>query len=229
MNVHNSNSTEKKESFFKKHKETLITTLVILLLCVIIGQFWYIIKLDHAEAVSRQMGETSMVRSRQQPSSNTTVTYFEWDPFEEMRRVHRDMNRLFRNSLFQGYRDNFSSIRPHSSFFEPDIDIQEHDNKYVIAVDVPGLEKENIRVTVKDNYLTIEGERKLETQEQSEDERFFRMERSFGSFQRTIPLPGQVDETALTAEYKKGVLTITLPKLNLDEEEKPQGQQVKIN
>lgn len=92
----------------------------------------------------------------------------------------------------------------------PLVDLEEKDNAYVVQVDMPGLDKDKIDITVRGEILTIQGMRETVSQNQSGS--FYTQERSYGSFSRSLRLPGPVDETAIKAEYKDGVLAITLPK-----------------
>lgn len=132
----------------------------------------------------------------------------DWDPFLEMERMQQHINSLFRhslNSLMRGPSGGFPQ-------FEPDADIQETKNEYVIKMDLPGMEKDKINVEVKDNLLSVSGERKTEKEQQNKG--YYRSELSYGSFSRTIPLPGDVNSEKVTAEYSNGVLTVKLAKLN---------------
>lgn len=92
----------------------------------------------------------------------------------------------------------------------PRMDLSETDDAFLIKVDLPGLKKDEITVNVEDHRLMVRGERKEERKEEKEN--FLRMERSSGSFFRSVTLPPAVKEDAIQAEFKDGVLTITIPK-----------------
>lgn len=94
--------------------------------------------------------------------------------------------------------------------WNPRCDIRETDTALIVHADLPGVEKDQMKVDVHDNLLTISGERKHEKVDESE--RVHRLERSFGSFSRTIPLPKGVDANVVTAKYDNGVLEVTVPK-----------------
>jgi len=94
--------------------------------------------------------------------------------------------------------------------WSPAVDIHETDDEYVVTADLPGLRKKDIHVNVKDNVLTISGERKAEEKEGKLHYR--RTERFYGSFQRCFRLPDQVQEAKIGASFKDGVLTVNLPK-----------------
>ncbi len=110
-----------------------------------------------------------------------------------------------------------------SQNWTPAVDIHETDNEYMVMADLPGMSKKDIHVNIKDNVLTISGERKSE---EKEDKRHFRrVERYYGSFQRCFRLPDQVQENKISASFKDGVLTVTLPKA---EEVRPKEVDIKI-
>jgi len=92
----------------------------------------------------------------------------------------------------------------------PRMNVEETDREIVVTADLPGLEEKDVQVTVDDDVLTVRGERKEEREEKRKD--YHLMERSFGSFHRTLPLPAGVDKEKIKAALKKGVLTVTLPK-----------------
>ncbi|MDQ7032526.1 MAG: Hsp20/alpha crystallin family protein [Desulfonauticus sp.] len=94
--------------------------------------------------------------------------------------------------------------------FAPAIEVRENDEEIIVKAELPGLDKKDIDVRLENNYLILQGEKKKE--EKSEKDNIVRMEVSYGTFYRAIPLPAEVDESKIEAKYKKGVLTIKLPK-----------------
>jgi HSP20 family protein len=95
--------------------------------------------------------------------------------------------------------------------FNPRVDVVEDDREFRVTAELPGLDEKDIDVSLSRDMLTIKGEKKAETEDKGES--FYRMERSYGSFQRTIPLPiEQVDTDQVDATYRNGILTIKLPK-----------------
>jgi len=92
----------------------------------------------------------------------------------------------------------------------PAVDIQEKNEEYVVKAELPEVDKRDVKVTVEENLLTIQGERKQEKEEK--DLKFHRVERSYGTFLRTFTLPEYVDGQKVTADFKDGVLTVHLPK-----------------
>lgn len=105
----------------------------------------------------------------------------------------------------------------------PTVDISESEGEYLIKAELPEVKKEDVKVTVEDGVLTIQGERRQEKEEKGK--RFHRVERSYGSFVRSFTLPESVDDTAVKAEYKDGVLALHLPKT---EKVKPKAIEVKV-
>ncbi len=92
----------------------------------------------------------------------------------------------------------------------PRLDVSETEKEIVLTAELPGVEKSDIEVTVSDNMVTIKGEKKKE--EEKKGKNYYRMERSYGSFRRSVALPCEVDRSKVDASFKKGVLTVTLPK-----------------
>ena len=136
------------------------------------------------------------------------------DPFAMMHALHREMDRLFENFGFGGslFRSPLLSRDLDRSFgdlerniWSPQVEIYERDGKLHVSADLPGLNKDDVRVELLDNQLTIEGERRSEQR----DERSGWNERSYGSFFRSIPLPEGVNSDTASASFGNGVLNIT--------------------
>ena len=130
-----------------------------------------------------------------------------WDPFLELEDVSKHLNRIFGRTP--------ARIEPDRELltmadWTPSVDISETDTAYMIKGEIPGVDRENVKVTIEDGMVTISGERKQEKEEK--DKKFHRIERSYGSFMRSFRLPDNVDETAVKAEFKDGMINVTLPK-----------------
>jgi HSP20 family protein len=128
----------------------------------------------------------------------------EKDPFTML----KEMNKVF---------GEFSQGLPLEPFgrkaeagFQPKVNISESDKEITVSAELPGMDDKDINVSLRKNELTIKGEKKEEKEE--EKEHYYHMERTYGSFQRTIPLPYEVEDDKVEANFKNGVLTITLPK-----------------
>ncbi|MBI3005155.1 MAG: Hsp20/alpha crystallin family protein [Ignavibacteriales bacterium] len=122
--------------------------------------------------------------------------------------------------------DNFfrGDMQPNGfSYWTPAVDIAEQENEYVVKAELPGVSKDDVKITVESNILTIHGEKKQEATVKGDN--YQRVERSYGSFQRSFKLPETVKTEKIDASYKDGVLTITLPKA---EEAKPKQIEVKV-
>lgn len=135
-------------------------------------------------------------------------------PFQAFRRdmetFHREMDRLFDDFLRGTGR---SSQLPEARTFGelmPQLDETEDEKAYHVSVELPGMDEKDVEVTLSDGMLTIRGEKKQEEEEKGKD--YYRKERAFGSFSRTLAIPGEIDETQIKASFKKGTLTIDLPK-----------------
>ena len=141
------------------------------------------------------------------------MTIMRWDPFKDLVDLQERMNRLFEDSLrrFRTVDLDFSG-----GAFVPPVDIYETDNEIVLKAEIPGVKKEDIKIEVSDGVLTLKGEKKEERE--IKEENYHRIERTYGSFQRSFTLPTNVDRDKIKATYKDGVLEVVLPK---KEEAKP--------
>ena len=144
-----------------------------------------------------------------------------WDPFRELSDMQSRMNRLF--GEFYGRRSEDDLI-PRSTWWPP-VDIYENDHQeLVIRAELPDMQRDDIKLVVDNNILTISGEKKLDSE--MKDENCHRVERTYGQFSRSFSLPTTIDSGKVSAEYKNGVLTVKLPKR---EEAKPKQIAVKVD
>lgn len=116
------------------------------------------------------------------------------------------------NFMFDDFFAPFYNDRRHPGPTQwlPVVDIIEEEGQFRVTAELPGIEKKDIHVDIKDNVLTLRGERSKE--KTAEGEHYYRRERSFGSFTRSFSLPENVDAEAIKADYKNGVLSIAIPK-----------------
>jgi HSP20 family protein len=131
-----------------------------------------------------------------------------WEPMRELTGLQSDVNRLF-NSFFEA--SDGGARR-----WTPAVDVIETDRHLMLKADLPGLSEEDVQIEVADNVLTISGERKNETEERKEG--YYRLERAFGSFSRSLTLPEGIDADNIEATFDSGVLDVKVPK---PEEVKP--------
>lgn len=135
-----------------------------------------------------------------------------WDPYTEMRQMQNEINRMFNNNFWQGMSTAGPVNWQQTVAMDPQVDIKQLSNEYVLKMDLPGMEKSNINIETEGQTLVISGEKKSDSKEVSPD-KFTRRERSFGYFSRTVPLPDDVKAEKIQAEYKNGVLTINIPRV----------------
>ncbi len=141
------------------------------------------------------------------------------DPFSLM---HRDMESLF-DDFFKGF-ELEPFFGPDISSYAPKVDVKEGDKEIKVLAELPGMDEKDINVTLNKDSLTLRGEKKEEKEDN--DKGYHRLERSYGSFCRTIQLPVEIENDKVSASYKKGILTITIPKSEKAIEEK---KKIKIN
>lgn len=141
-----------------------------------------------------------------------------WEPFRDLLTTQDRFNRLF-NETFS---NAFGNEQLSSKAWTPAVDIYETDHNLVMKAELPGIDPKDVEIRVEDGTLYIKGERKYENE--VKEESFHRVERSYGSFARTFTLPRTINTEDIKADYKDGLLTLTMPKR---EEAKPKT--VKIN
>jgi len=134
-------------------------------------------------------------------------------------RVSREIDSFFRDFF------NHPAFESNSEAdFAPRVDIKEDQDKVALIFELPGMEKDDIKVSVKDNVLSVSGERKIECKD--ENEKYIRSEIRCGFFSRSFTLPKTVDSNSVSADYRNGMLTISLAKR---EESKPKEIEVKVS
>ena len=148
------------------------------------------------------------------------MTIVRWDPFRELEDMSERLNRVFsRPSVRSTGKENLTVAD-----WMPTVDISETEGEYLIKAELPEVRKEDVKVTVENGVLTLQGERRQEKEEKGK--RYHRVERAYGSFMRSFTLPEDADGSKINAEYKEGVLTIHLPK---SEKAKPKAIEVKVS
>jgi len=137
-----------------------------------------------------------------------------WEPFSELRSLRRALDRGF-------YDFGPSTWRSRDTTLTFPVDLSETDERVVVKAALPGIDPEQVEVSVNDNVLTVKGETKSD--ETTDGESYHRREIRYGAFYRAIPLPAEVSGDAAEAEFKDGVLTVTIPKA-----EQARPKQIKI-
>jgi HSP20 family protein len=132
-----------------------------------------------------------------------------WDPFREMTQLQNRFDRLF------------EAVGGRQESWLPAVDVFDTKDAVVLKAELAGMDPDDIEIEVEDNVLTIKGERKFE--EKVDEERYYRVERRFGSFQRSLALPQGVRADDIEASYDDGILTVSVPKA---EQEKPRRIEV---
>jgi HSP20 family protein len=150
------------------------------------------------------------------------MTIVRLEPFRDMVAVQDRLNRIFDDAVRGSSRgsDEDSAL---GGQWAPSVDIFEHEGNLVLRAELPGIEPKDVDVRVENNVLTLRGERKFESEVKRE--KYHRVERAYGTFSRSFTLPNVVDTEKIKAEYKDGVLQVTLPQR---EEAKPKQIQVAV-
>jgi HSP20 family protein len=162
-----------------------------------------------AETATKLPIKNEDTKAEQKPAAQA------WHPLESLR---REIDRLFEDFGSDFWRAPFRRPLDVAPFWRrewtlgvtPAVDIVEKDNAYEVTADLPGMDEKNIEVKVANGMLTIKGEKREEKEEKKKD--YYLQERHFGSFQRSFRVPEGVDADKINAQFKKGVLTVTLPK-----------------
>eukprot|EP01112_Ceratiomyxa_fruticulosa_P012823 TRINITY_DN3577_c0_g1_i1.p1 TRINITY_DN3577_c0_g1~~TRINITY_DN3577_c0_g1_i1.p1 ORF type:complete len:179 (+),score=45.90 TRINITY_DN3577_c0_g1_i1:173-709(+) len=163
------------------------------------------------------------------------MSYYNYfDPFNDIRRMRKQMDSFMDD--YWGLNNDFSSndaaprlesaapskdnnkqlsippndLRGFNALWRPTVDLRENEKSFVIHAELPGLHKEDINIDVHDGVLSLSGERRWEQKE--DKEKYHRVERSYGKFQRSFTLPKNVDPSNITANFENGVLELTIAK-----------------
>lgn len=126
------------------------------------------------------------------------------DPFHSL---HYEMNRLF-----EGFGSSLPATWTDGGLMAPTIDVSETDGELTVTAELPGVAEEDVDLSLEDNVLTIKGEKRAEEKKEDEEKKYRLVERSYGSFQRSIPLSFKADPDSVKASFENGVLKIAVPK-----------------
>jgi len=142
-----------------------------------------------------------------------------WEPFRDLVTAQRDFDRLFRGAFSSQLGETELSTRS----WAPPVDIYETEDAIVLKAELPGADPKEVEVRVEDNTLYLKGERKFE--KEVKEQNYHRVERSYGSFARSFSLPNSISTDQVKAEFKDGLLTLTMPKR---EEAKPKTIKIDV-
>ncbi len=142
-----------------------------------------------------------------------------WDPFRELEDMSERLNRMIARPAVRTNAKETLTVAD----WVPTVDISETDGEYVIKAELPEVKKDDVKVTLEDGVLTIQGQRRQEKEEKTT--KYHRIERSYGTFVRSFSLPDQVNESGVKAEFKDGMLNLHIPK---SEKAKPRAIEVKV-
>jgi HSP20 family protein len=141
-----------------------------------------------------------------------------WDPFRDLMSIQSELNRLF-GRTYAGAGDDSGST---AGAWVPPMDVYETQDRFVVSLELPGIDPESVDVSVEDSTLTVRGDRSFSSE--VNEENFHRVERRYGQFSRSLTLPNTADAERIEASFDKGVLTIEVPKV---EQAKPRKISIK--
>ena len=144
-----------------------------------------------------------------------------WEPARELHAMQQEMNRLF--STFFDTPAQTGAGNATARRWLAAMDLVETDDHFVLRADLPGMTEEDVKIELEENVLTISGERKAE--HEARDEGYYRVERAFGAFSRSLTLPKGIDPEAVAASFDRGVLEVRIPK---PEQRKPRRVQIAV-
>ena len=146
------------------------------------------------------------------------MTLVKWTP--KPKSIFDDMDNMVKTVFNNDW--NFPTIKP--AHWAPAVDVEEKDNKFLLTADIPGLTKKDVKINISDSILNISGERS--TSSASESEHYHYRERQHGSFSRSFNLPDSIEEDGVSANFKNGILSISLPK---QKDTLPKEREIKIS
>ena len=134
------------------------------------------------------------------------MTITRYDPFRDLRNLQEEVNRLFTGTQTRGFDDEGIA----RGAWSPSVDIYENKDQLVLEAELPGMKREEFDLSIENNVITLRGERQFEKRDEADN--YHRVERAYGSFTRSFTLPNTVTGEGASADYRNGVLRVTLPK-----------------
>jgi HSP20 family protein len=208
----------------------LLTILALLLVVVVAIQAFFLFQTHNRlkEFLGKKpvIPESSTAKAISPSSPNNNALLFnnewpnmpfdpdKWNPFDEMEQMQRSMNHMFDTAFGRfGMSPHFHNL-PEEKAFSPKLDLKDEEDRYVIQIDLPGVEKTDIDVQVEDQVLTVKGKREETIERSDKSGKATFHERRMGEFERVIGLPEAVDSKHMETSYEKGILTVIIPKGN---------------
>jgi HSP20 family protein len=140
------------------------------------------------------------------------MTLSKWQPFKELSTIRQQMDRLFEDMLSVNDRD-WLGLHSMADSWTPAVEIKETDQELILKAEIPGIDAKDLEVEVGEDRVTIVGEHREEKNTENKEKNYFHSELHYGKFQRVIPLPMAIKTDAIKSDFKHGVLTLTLPKV----------------
>jgi len=134
------------------------------------------------------------------------MTVTRYDPFRDLRSLQDEVNRLFTGNIGRTFDDEGIA----RGSWQPSVDIYENKDQIVLEAELPGMNREDFDLSIENNVITLRGERRFEKKEDTDN--YHRVERAYGSFTRSFTLPNTITGEGATADYRNGVLRVTIPK-----------------
>jgi HSP20 family molecular chaperone IbpA len=221
-------------------KQFLLAGLAIIIVAVIGFQTWYMMNMKNQLDViqgNRESITGTISLSNSATADNNTVAQAQstpvnppslfdddffnrpfsaqnWNPYEEIERMQRDMDRMFNNAFSRFHNNSEIQQLFKENTSTPVMDVQENDSKYSVIVNLPGADEKNISVNLEGQQLTVKGEQDFGQQRKDDMGNVIFQERHSGRFQRSITLPEPVDQNGMQTHVNNGVLTIIIPKVS---------------
>lgn len=190
------------------NKNNILVGLVVVLLLVAIAEGVLLIKINCS---SSQNPTAYALRRHPEDVPSAPFGHKDWSPMDEFNSMQEQMERMFDDSFNRFRLSPFFNEEESASNILPQTDVEDLGDSYQVTMNLPGAEKGEIEVTVQNDTLNVSAKNRL-SKTDKQGKSFLRMERRLGSFQRSLLLPGPVDEQNMKTEFANGVLTITLPK-----------------
>jgi HSP20 family protein len=146
------------------------------------------------------------------------MNLFKWNPLQELEHLQSQLGSIFHHRSLRPESENLAPAE-----WAPLVNIAEDEKEYTITAELPEVKRDDVKVTAEDGVLRITGERKLEKEEKNK--KFHRIERSYGSFERSFALPDGIKKDAVTADFKDGVLNVHVPKAEMT---KPRSVDIQV-